>query len=163
MVFQNLSKNEQHVLDQLLKNARATDSEICDRTGLSRSTVAKIRKKIEDEKIISAYIPMPNPKGTVLVFTTYRWVNFSADKEKEAFEQYVRSRNDVVSFSKGSGFRGATHIVISHHESMHGYEEMMQELRTRMKQNAEILDNYITSPEMQIKTFDEFVARLAEE
>jgi DNA-binding Lrp family transcriptional regulator len=160
MPFSGLSKNELLVLKELLKNARITDSELADKTGLSRSTATKSRKSIEEKNIFDAYIPFPRLDNTITVFTAYRWTNFSDHDAKQKFEAYIISRKDVLTYMKGSGFKGSSHLIISNHKNIEEYEQMMGDVREHLKTDGEILDMFFTSEEMQLKRLSEYLAEI---
>jgi DNA-binding Lrp family transcriptional regulator len=50
-----LSENERRVLKNLLQNSRAQDAEVARRLGITAQAVRKIRKKLEEMKVIKGY------------------------------------------------------------------------------------------------------------
>lgn len=52
-----LSENERKVLQELIINSRATDTEVSSRTEISTTGVGKIRKKLESSGLIRRYVP----------------------------------------------------------------------------------------------------------
>jgi Lrp/AsnC family leucine-responsive transcriptional regulator len=66
-----LQKNECHVLKHLVANARASDSSMAEKMGISTQAVGKIRRKLEEQRVILGYNVQLNPHYIGLEIFSY--------------------------------------------------------------------------------------------
>ena len=92
----NLSKREEQVLAELLKNARASDQSIAKKIKTSRPTIAKVRKRLEQKGIILRYATKTNWAKLglhITAVTIYKWKDYSRKTDIEANIKYIKNYN----------------------------------------------------------------------
>ena len=63
-----LDKIEQKIVKELIRNARASDSEISKKTSIPVMTVNRRRKKLEDEKVLRYYTSLDKGEFGMEIF-----------------------------------------------------------------------------------------------
>ncbi len=152
-----LTRNEKRVLIELLKNARATDREISRKTGLSRPTVAKARKSLEQKSVILGYTTKTRLEAIGLGINAiifYRWRDYSKTQELEETIRFIRSLPEVVLYIQGEGMGSKTDVIISLHKNLREYEEFIRNLKKQWRDNVEDVEVFLSSMEGVHKRYD---------
>jgi DNA-binding Lrp family transcriptional regulator len=142
-----LSKREREVLYELLLNGRASDQEIAKEIGTSRPTVAKIRKRLEEEGIIISYHPVIDYEKIDLhinAITMFRWKDYSSKKELEHVTNYITQCKEVILFLRGEGMQKSK-VLVSVHKDLKSYEEFIRALKVILKDDADDVESFLSS------------------
>jgi len=135
---QLLSENEKKFLNRLLQRGNITDVEISKKTGLSKATCSRIRKKLE-KTLITEYIPIVDlDKIGVEVFSvlTFKWSAFNdVEMTKKAFSAWEKDPH-VIFLANGSGSDLST-VMFLGFTSIDEYHKYFSEFRKRYGQFAE--------------------------
>jgi DNA-binding Lrp family transcriptional regulator len=153
----NLTKREKQVLIELLKNCKITDQEIARKLKTSRPTIYKIRKRLEDEKIIKNYFPVLDFQKIGLslqAIILYRWKDYSKTNELEKTIKFINSLPEVVLFIKGEGIGSKTDLIISLHKDLKEYETFIRKLKYEWKDNVEDVEVFLSSIDAISKGYD---------
>lgn len=153
----NLTKREKQVLVELLKNCKITDQEIARKLKTSRPTIYKIRKRLEDEKIIKNYFPILDFQKIGLslqAIILYRWKDYSKTNELEKTIKFINSLPEVVLFIKGEGIGSKTDLIISLHKDLKEYETFIRKLKYEWKDNVEDVEVFLSSIDAISKGYD---------
>ncbi|HIH69648.1 Lrp/AsnC family transcriptional regulator [Methermicoccus shengliensis] len=141
-----LSENERKVLQELIINSRATDTEVSSRTGISTTGVGKIRKKLENSRLIRRYVP-------------------HLSLEKLGFESIVllvlriEDTEDALSLFDSPNLISALRLCTSErtHLALYAFKDTMQashfvhSLRRENYGTLEVVEAHILSPRNVIK------------
>jgi DNA-binding Lrp family transcriptional regulator len=153
----NLTKREKQVLIELLKDGKISDQEIARKLKTSRPTVFKIRKRLEDEKIIKDYLPLVDFQKlgfSLQAAILYRWKDYSKTNELEKTIKFINSQNEVVLFIKGEGLGSKTDLIISVHKDLKEYESFIRKLKYEWKDNVEDVEVFLSSFDSVSKCYD---------
>ena len=152
-----LKRRERAVLFELVKNGRATDRAVAKKLNTTQPTVTRIRQKLEREGYIEKYMAISRLRKSnlnIVVATLFRWQDFSNVDAVLSFNKYVLGKPQVISYSRGEGVDGRTHMVLSAHESFGDYERFVEDLRHNAGRNMSKLVQFISSVDNIFKRFD---------
>lgn len=154
--MEKLTKRENQVLLELLKDARISDQEIGRRIGTSRPTVIKIRKRLEKSYIkkYAAAVNFYDIGLEVMATTFFRWDDFSKKKEMNAVFSYIKQLPFVIRFSSGVGMGSMTMIIVSVHEDFKEYELFWEKLQEKGGDNIREVQAFISSTKEMYKKYD---------
>jgi len=160
----NLTKREKQVLIELLKDCKISDQEIARRLKTSRPTIYKIRKRLEDEKIIKNYFPVVDFQKLGLslqAIILYRWKDYSKTAELENTIKLINSLPEVVLFIKGEGLGSKTDLIVSIHKDLKEYETFIRKLKYEWKDHVEGVEVFLSSVDAISKGYDLSSAAIA--
>ena len=91
-----LTRNDMHVLKQLIGHGRISDSATAEKIGVTPQAVLKIRNKLEEAGIIESYMPKVNYKKlginamawAVVRFLPATWGEYSEEQIREKVRQH---------------------------------------------------------------------------
>lgn len=130
-----LSENERKFLNVVLEQGNVTDADISEKTGLSKATCSRIRKKLE-KTLISEYIPIVDlDKIGVEIFSvlTFKWVAFNNSvTTKKVFSLWEKDPH-VIFLANGSGSDLST-VMFLGFTSINQYHEYFSEFRRKYGQ-----------------------------
>lgn len=110
--------NKEKILEELQKNGRASVSEIADKLGLSRQTVAKIISNMEKNKEIWGYTVIFNPeligkKEFIFLAKLDLSINTNDIKEKVINFKFIKINEEKYKFKSSVFYYGNTDLIIS--------------------------------------------------
>lgn len=147
-----LTKNEKAVLCQLVDDCRTPDIRIAEKLKITTQAVGKIRKRLENEGIITGYCAM-------LDFEKIGVKVFALALVKTTFKAWQDNANDLIKGIKGAPYiieafripRQDVSLVVlfgfKNMEEMEGYFHSLQS----MTENTEIVDIFTFSSSSIIK------------
>lgn len=155
--FNNLTKNERLFLISLLEDGRKTDTQISKELKMSLPTVTRIRKKLEEEKIISDYLTVVDLDtigiGIFSVFL-FEWKSFSDEKLTEKVFSEIENDPHIIFLARGDGaeytsvlFAGFTNFEAQHtyfKEFRKKYEPYLGKTTLLVMPEKQILKNDFT-------------------
>ncbi len=107
-----LTKNEKRVLQFLLENSRLTDTNIAEKLNISSQAVGRIRKELEEEKVIESYRAKLNSnKLGIKVFTLIKISILKESKKKEIEQEIMALKNTIVFIKTMDGDMNYTLIM----------------------------------------------------
>jgi len=160
--IENLSENEKKFLKMLLDKGNISDADIAKKTGISKATCSRIRKKME-KTLISEYIPIIElGKVGIEVFLVllFKWNAF--DKEditKKAFEEFEKDPH-VIFLANGQGSSGQSTVMFMGFRSLYQYNEYFKEFRRKYDKYIENVNSLILqSNEIQKQDYTEIIKK----
>lgn len=113
--FNNLSENEKMFLKCILDKGNMTDTEISKTTQMSKATISRVRKKLENN-LISEYLPVIKlDKVGIEIFSvlTFQWNAFNNKQlTEQTFEEFEKNPN-IIFLANGNGSQASTVIFIA--------------------------------------------------
>ncbi|MCX6818848.1 MAG: Lrp/AsnC family transcriptional regulator [Candidatus Aenigmarchaeota archaeon] len=156
-----INVKHRNVMLELIKNSRTSDKEIARRLGYSQPTVTRIRTKLETQGYILKYCLIPNFKK--MGFELASVISFASDKHGEGTArkavEWTMKNKSVIFASRGEGFEGRTHLVISIHRNYTEYDKFIKEFReTWIKHGLINLTSFLVPLHLVVKElkFDAF-------
>ena len=146
--MEKLTKREKQVLVELMKNCKESDQQIARKLKTSRPTVFKIRKKLEQRKIIKRYEAVVDYEKIGLELHAaifYRWKDYSKTNELKKMIEFIKSLPEVILFVKGEGLGSKTDLIISIHKDLKEYEAFIRKLKYEWKDNVEDVEVFLSS------------------
>ena len=131
----NLSASDRKLLAALQQNAGLSQIDLSERSGLSRTSVWRRVRELEDAGVIEGRVALLNPRALGLqihVLLSVSMVEHS-DKVRKAFETHVESLPEVMTCFSVSGERDYVLQIIS--RDMESYNEF---LNTRILHHASV-------------------------
>lgn len=152
-----LTERERQVLVELLKDGRISDQEIARRIRTSRPTVAKIRKRLENKRIIigyGTYVDFEKVGIHINALTIFKWNDYSKKKELKETTQYIKNLPEVVMFIRGEGLGGKSKTILSVHKDLKEYEFFIRDLQEKWGPNVTEVDTFLSSIDTIHKRYD---------
>jgi len=121
----NLSSSDRKLLAALQKNVNLSQIDLAERSGLSRTSVWRRVRELEDAGIIESRVAILNPKALGLqihVLLSVSMVEHS-DKVRQSFETHVEGLPEVMNCFSVSGERDYVLQIIS--RDMESYNEFL--------------------------------------
>lgn len=121
----NLSSSDRKLLAALQKNVNLSQIELAEHSGLSRTSVWRRVRELEDAGVIENRVALLNPKALGLqihVLLSVSMVEHS-DKVRQSFETHVERLPEVMSCFSVSGDRDYVLQIIS--RDMESYNEFL--------------------------------------
>jgi len=156
---------KQKILIELKKNARASLSDIADKLGLSRQTVAKTISNMEKNKEIWGYTTIFNPeligkKEFIFLIKLDLSIDTNDLKEKVANFEFIKSNEEKYKFKTSVFYHGNTDLIISFlAEDIIEAKKLMNSFKNLFPLNIKEIDlleeiatfrsNYIKNPNMK--------------
>jgi len=131
----NLSRSERKLLKALQQDVTHSQIELAERSGLSRTSVWRSVRELEDAGVIRAKVALLNPKSLGLqihVLLSVTMVKHS-DKVRASFETHVEDLPEVMECFSVSGERDYVLQIIS--RDMESYNEF---LNTKILHHASV-------------------------
>lgn len=131
----NLSSSDQKLLKQLQEDVTLSQIELAERAGLSRTSVWRRIRELEEAGVIEGRVALLNPKSLGLqihVLLSVTMVEHS-DKVRQSFERHVEQLPDVMECFSVSGERDYVLQIIS--RDMESYNEF---LNTKILHHASV-------------------------
>ena len=131
----NLSKSERKLLKALQQDVTHSQIELAEHSGLSRTSVWRSVRELEDAGVIRAKVALLNPKSLGLqihVLLSVTMVKHS-DKVRASFETHVEDLPEVMECFSVSGERDYVLQIIS--RDMESYNEF---LNTKILHHASV-------------------------
>lgn len=149
---QLLSENEKKFLNLLLEQGNVTDADISKKTGLSKATCSRIRKKLE-KTLINEYIPVVDlDKIGVEVFSVvaFKWTAFNdSETTKRAFSAWEKDPH-VIFLANSNGSDLST-VMFLGFTSIDEYHRYFSEFRRKQGQFAENITSLLLPSKEIIK------------
>lgn len=120
-----LSSSDRKLLDALQQDAALSQIELAERAGLSRTSVWRRVRELEDAGVIDSRVALLNPRSLGLqihVLLSVSMVEHS-DKVRQAFEEHVLGLSEVMECFSVSGDRDYVLQIIS--RDMESYNEFL--------------------------------------
>ena len=142
-----LTRNERRVMEFLIKNGRATDTELSEKLKITSQAVGKIRKKLEAGGIIKGYTTViDHEKLGIKVFAValFKFIPavWKTLKDKDVIER-MRGPNIINFYRIPEG--DVTHIVVYGFRSLDELDHYFHVLQTERGHISEIRKLYIFS------------------
>ena len=121
----NLSASDLKLLGALQENVTLSQIELAERAGLSRTSVWRRVRELEEARVIDARVALLNPRSLGLqihVLLSVSMVEHS-DKVRQAFEEHVQGLPEVMECFSISGDRDYLLAIIS--RDMESYNEFL--------------------------------------
>lgn len=147
-MHKQFTKREKEVLHQLMVNGRATDHSIARTIHTSRPTVAKVRKRLEDEQVIMGYHANPNYRAlglTLYTFILFDWKDYSAKGSLEKFIQHINSLSQVISFMQGQGIQDKSMVILSAHPDLEAFDLFITRLKEKWGSSLESIEIFFST------------------
>ena len=131
----NLSASDQRLLNELQMDVTLSQIELAERAGLSRTSVWRRIRELEDAGVIEGRVALLNPKSLGLqihVLLSVTMVEHS-DRVRQSFEKHVEQLPDVMECFSVSGERDYVLQIIS--RDMESYNEF---LNTKILHHASV-------------------------
>ncbi|MBD3164104.1 winged helix-turn-helix transcriptional regulator [Candidatus Woesearchaeota archaeon] len=155
--MKELTKREKEVLIELLKGARTTDQEIARRIKTSRPTIAKIRNRLEEKRIIlgyNTYVDFEKLGLHVNALTIFKWNDYSKTKELKDIIYFIKNLPEVIVFIRGEGLGGKSKTMLSVHRDLREYEIFIRNLQEKWGPNVTEVDSFLSSIDTIHKRYD---------
>lgn len=125
MVNMNLSSADRKLLAALQQDATLSQIELAERSGLSRTSVWRRIRELEDSGVIASNVALLNPKELGLQIHVLLSVTMVAhsDKVRQSFESHVEGLPEVMECFSVSGERDYVLQIIS--RDMESYNEFL--------------------------------------
>ena len=127
-VMNTLTRSDQQLLDALQKNTSLSQIELAERSGLSRTSVWRRIRELEDDGLIEGKVALLNPAALGLqihVLLSVSMVEHS-DKTRSAFESHVETLPEVMECFSVSGDRDYVLQIIS--KDMESYNDFLNKM-----------------------------------
>ena len=131
--FDELSKNEKKFLKSIIGQGKKTDTEIAGETGLSVSTVNRIRHRFEDEGIIKEYISVIDLEGVSI--DLYSMISIGSGSEINIED--LEAKNVVFAGKTDEANRKLK--ILMGHRNFESYQENIEKLRSSLDEDQEII------------------------
>jgi len=121
----NLSSSDRKLLAALQRNVNLSQIDLAERSGLSRTSVWRRVRELEDAGVIESRVAILNPKALGLqihVLLSVSMVEHS-DKVRQSFETHVEGLPEVMNCFSVSGERDYVLQIIS--RDMESYNEFL--------------------------------------
>ena len=131
----NLTSSDQRLLNELQMDVTLSQIELAERAGLSRTSVWRRIRELEEAGVIEARVALLNPKSLGLqihVLLSVTMVEHS-DRVRQSFEKHVEQLPDVMECFSVSGERDYVLQIIS--KDMESYNEF---LNTKILHHASV-------------------------
>ena len=126
-----LTQNETKFLKLILDKGNISDAEISKKTGISKSTCSRIRKKIEST-LIKEYLPIIElDKVGIEVFLViiFKWKAFDNETlTKKTFDNFDKDSH-VIFLANGEGSGGLSTVMFMGFENLDQYHSYFKEFR----------------------------------
>jgi len=160
--IENLSENEKKFLKMLLEKGNVSDAEISKKTGMSKATCSRIRKKME-KTLISEYIPIIElDKVGIEVFLVlmFKWNAFDKqDITQKSFEEFEKDPH-VIFLANGQGSAGQSTVMFMGFKSLIQYNEYFKTFRRKYDKYIENINSLILpSNEIQKQDYTEIIKK----
>jgi DNA-binding Lrp family transcriptional regulator len=121
----NLSKTDRSLLIALQEDMALSQIEIAERSGLSRTSVWRRVRELEEAGVIESRVALLNPKSLGLQFHVLLSVTMveHSDKVRQSFESHVEGLPEVMECYSVSGERDYVLQIIS--RDMESYNEFL--------------------------------------
>jgi DNA-binding Lrp family transcriptional regulator len=121
----NLSKTDRSLLIALQEDMALSQIEIAERSGLSRTSVWRRVRELEEAGVIESRVALLNPKALGLQFHVLLSVTMveHSDKVRQSFESHVEGLPEVMECFSVSGERDYVLQIIS--RDMESYNEFL--------------------------------------
>lgn len=140
--FEELTDNEKKFLKSILGEGKKTDTQIAEETGLSVSTVNRIRHNFEDQDIIKEYISVIDLEG--ISIKHYSQTTLKTDL-KNPLEK-IETKNVV--FAGKTDEAQKKYKILMGHIDYQDYRQTTKKLRNSLPENTELVElKLIPSPE----------------
>ncbi len=149
----SLSKNDVKFLLSLLDNGSKNDTEIANDINMSKATVSRIRKRLE-ENFISDYIPIINLEKVgvnIFLVALFQWKSYKDDALTKKFIAELEKDPHVIFLADGEGNDGLTTSVFFGFEDINEYQEYFKEFRKKYEDQIGKVVTLITSSQQIIK------------
>ena len=123
--MQKLTKSDYRLLDALQNNTSLSQIELAERSGMSRTSVWRRIREMEDAGLIEGRVALLNPKALGLqihVLLSVSMVQHS-DRTRKEFEEYIESLPEVMECYSVSGDRDYLLQIIS--KDMESYNDFL--------------------------------------
>lgn len=128
---EDLSENEKKFLKLILERGNISDVEIAKKTGMSKSTCSRIRKKLE-KKLISEYVPIIKLDEIgidLFLVLMFKWNSFDKeDLTKKTFEDFEKDHH-VIFLANGQGSSGLSTVMFMGFRNLEEYNNYFKEFR----------------------------------
>ena len=160
--IENLSEYEKKFLKLLLEKGNISDADIAKKTGMSKSTCSRIRKKME-KILISEYIPIIElDKVGIEVFLVllFKWNAFDKeDVTKKTFNEFEKDPH-VIFLANGQGSAGQSTVMFMGFKNLEQYNEYFKEFRKKYDKYIENVNSLILpSKELMKNDFTEIIKK----
>lgn len=143
----DLTRNERKVLEFLIKNGRATDTELAEKLNITPQAVGKIRKRLETEGIIKGYTTILDYEKigiNVFAVALFKLVPETWKSFKESdLDERVHGPNIIDFYRVPEG--DVTHIVVYGFRNLEELDYYFHALQTERGHISEIKKLYIFS------------------
>jgi len=149
-----LSKNEKKFLLSLLKDGSKTDAQIAREIRVSKATVHRIRKKLEEEKTLVDYIPIVDLDRLgigMFAVVMFQWNKFDDEKLTEKILTDLKNDPRVVYLAAGDSSNGLTHVMMLGFSSLSEYHSYFKQFRAKYKGSIDNINTFFIPSEKIFK------------
>lgn len=160
--IENLSENKKKFLKMLLDKGNISDADIAKKTGISKATCSRIRKKME-KTLISEYVPIIElDKVGIEVFLVllFKWNAFDKqDITKKSFEEFEKDPH-VIFLANGNSSSGQSTVMFMGFKNLEQYNEYFKGFRKKYDRYIENVNSLILpSNEIQKQDYTEIIKK----
>ena len=148
-----LTNYEKKFLFALLEDGSKEDATIARETGISKSSVSRIRKKLQSECVIMDYLPIVDLDRFGIEFyavVMFAWSDFE-EKAAESMVQEVSKNPNVVYFAGGESSDGLTHVMMIGVKDLSEYQEFLTKFRRKYKDHIGRLFSFFVPSKKIVK------------
>ncbi len=159
-----LHSSEIKFLKALFSDGHKTDAEIARETELSKATANRIRKKLEESKILVDYVPVIDlDKFGVQLFAVvlFEWTNFADREATKKMEKEFVETPQVVYFAAGESSSNLHYCAFLGFFDLNDYHEFFDELRHKHGKSLAKIEYFLIPAKRIIKQDFTGLAKLA--
>lgn len=136
------------LISELTKNAKKSDRDIAKKLNISQPTVTRMRKKLEDKKLIVEYTAILNLArlGFELVaFVFFKTKKIGGKKVKNAAHDIINQHKKIVYAGMGNGLSGQDTLIVSVHKDFTDYANFIEEIKRKWRDNITDVESFLVS------------------
>ena len=161
----NLSKNERLFLKASLKGGNKSDAEISREINISKATANRIRKDLENKKIILEYLPIVDLQLmgiNIFMVVLFQWKGFKDEKLTNQLMKDLENDPHVAFLSSGEG-SGFTHLIFLGFSDLSQAHIYFNKLRTKYENGlGEMIPFFVPTNEIRKQDYTDLVRYVLE-
>ena len=166
-IINKLSKNDKKFLISLLEDGSKTDSQIAKEINISKATAGRIRKKLENEEIISEYIPIVDLDklgAEVFLIILFQWTKFKDRKLTGEMLSGLEKDPHVIFLGNGEGSEGLTTCLFLGFKDLEEYNNYFKQFRAKYEEFlGKTINLLVPSKEIRKHDFTDMVKFMLKE
>ncbi len=151
---EKLTENERKFLFSLLRDGHKTDAEISREIKLSKASVGRIRKRLEEDKIIVDYIPIVNLDAygiNLYAVVSFEWRGISNPALTKKLEEEFVSTPQVLYFASGESSHNLNYVSMFGFFNISDFHDFFNEFRKKYGENIGQVETFFIPANNVIK------------